>query len=98
MATSTCRECTELERMTYSERRAADGPTNWWHCQHCNRHLDRYRGMSDQQCTCGTWYNAGGQRLRTDWTDNPAWRNDDIDDLEGYELASLAKETGGGRG
>ncbi len=91
---ASCHECTELEARTYQETPAADqsAPTNWWHCQHCNRHLNRYRGQSDQTCECGAWYNASGQRLRDHWMDNPSYRDGDIDDMEGFELASLAAE------
>ncbi len=70
----------------------ADTPTNWWHCGHCNAYLDRWRGEGDQACRCGAQYNSSGQRLRDDWQENPAWRYDDIDDLEGFELQQLARE------
>ena len=66
--------------------------TNWWHCGHCNAYLDRWRGEGDQACRCGAQYNSSGQRLRDDWQENPAWRYDDIDDLEGFELQQLARE------
>ena len=92
MATTDCRECTELQRYAYDPDRPADAPTNGWHCRRCNRHINRYRGQGDQQCTCGAWYNAGGTLLRDDWQSNPAWHDHDIDDLEGYELSQLAKE------
>ena len=71
-------------------------PTTWWHCGSCGQHINRYRGTSDQSCTCGAQYNAAGQRLRDDWMNNPAWRDDELGDMEGYELACLAKETRSG--
>ena len=45
-------------------------------------------------CECGAWYNAGGQRLRDGWMDNPAWRDGEVDDLEGFERQQLAREAG----
>ena len=50
------------------------------------------RGTGDQSCTCGAWYNTAGQQLRDDWTHNPAWRDNDVDDMEGYEQACLRNE------
>lgn len=77
-----------------SEAPFADStPTNTWPCQDCGTTVERYRGQSDVDCPkCGACYNAGGQRLRDDWRDNPAWRDDDIDDLEGFERQMLAQE------
>ncbi|MDN5768906.1 MAG: DNA repair protein RadA [Humibacillus sp.] len=61
-------------------------------CEKCGREVARWRGQGDVSCPCGAWYNAGGQRLRDDWTDNEAWRYDDVDDLEGFERQQLARE------
>lgn len=48
----------------------------------------RFRGQGDQDCPrCGQWFNASGQRLRSDWMRNPSTRDDDIGDLEGFEIA-----------
>ncbi len=91
MAT-TCTTCTHLDTMTAQERADAGEPTRWWHCTRCNRHLNRYRGMGDTSCRCGANYNAFGQRLRDNWQDNPAWAEDEIDDLQGFELAALRRE------
>ena len=53
----------------------------------CGATVERYRGQGDVTChRCGAWYNAGGQRLRDDWYDNPSWMDEDIDDLTGYEM------------
>lgn len=42
-------------------------PTNRWHCQVCDTHIDRCRGEGDQTCPeCGARYTIGGQRLRDD--------------------------------
>lgn len=89
---ATCCECRDLATTDAAERRELGAPTSWWHCQQCRRHLNRYRGMTDQQCSCGAWYNAGGQRLRDNWYDNPSVHDDDVDDLEGYEQACLRAE------
>lgn len=64
-------------------------------CERCGTTIERFRGQGDVTCHhCGAEYNAGGQRLRDDWRGNPAWSNDEIDDLEGYELQQLRKEQG----
>ena len=56
-------------------------------CADCGAALTWYRGDGDISCrNCPAEYNAFGQQLRHDWRGNPAWRYDDIDDLEGYEL------------
>lgn len=61
--------------------------TKTWTCS-CGHEMARYRGQGDQDCpNCGQWFNAGGQRLRSDWMDNPSTYESDIDDLEGYEMA-----------
>jgi hypothetical protein len=61
-------------------------PTRTWKCQKCGRQLERYRGQGDQQCDCGAWYNSFGQRLRDDWQGNPSNYDENISDLEGYEI------------
>lgn len=61
-------------------------PTSTWTCT-CGQAMARYRGEGDQSCRqCGTWYNAGGQRLRSDWMTNPSAYDDEIGDLDGFEL------------
>lgn len=67
-------------------------PTRWWHCSRCDAHLERYRGTGDTSCACGAQYNAFGQRLRDDWAENPSNTDDDISDLEGFEIAQLRNE------
>lgn len=65
-----------------------------WDCERCGVEVRRYRGQSDVDCSrCGACYNAGGQRLRDDWRDNPAWKYPDLelDDMTGYELEQLGK-------
>ena len=66
-------------------------------CEGCNDGtiVDRYRGQGDVTCDAGLHsYNAGGQRLRDNWRDNPAWLDDDMDDMEGYERECLSIEGG----
>jgi hypothetical protein len=66
-----------------------------WDCEKCKAEVRRYRGMADTDCTnCGACYTSGGQRLRDDWRDNPAWKYPDLEigDMEGFELQQLAKE------
>jgi hypothetical protein len=63
-----------------------DGPTNWWTCGDCGETVYRFRGDYDVDCDCGARYNASGQRLRDDWDSNPSWYDDEIGDLEGYEM------------
>lgn len=71
-----------------------EGPTSTWTCT-CGAPMARYRGQGDQNCgRCGANYNACGQRLRDDWRGNPAWTNDDLSDLEGFEQQMLAREFG----
>jgi hypothetical protein len=68
------------------------GPTWAKPCEKCGQQVERWRGQGDVSCSCGAWYNAGGQRLRDDWAGNLAWRDDEVDDLEGFERQQLAKE------
>lgn len=35
---------------------------------------------------CGKSYNAWGQELRSDWRDNPSNYDDNVSDLDGYEI------------
>lgn len=64
-----------------------NGPTNTWTCIDCGTNVERYRGESDVDCPkCGACYNAFGQRLRDDWRGNPSNYDDEIDDLDGYEM------------
>lgn len=56
-------------------------------CERCNHTVERWRGQGDVTCGhCGAEYNAGGQRLRDDWRGNPSSWDDDVSDLDGYEI------------
>ena len=70
-----------------------DGYTRW-DCEACGKEVRRYRGQSDVDCDCGACYNAGGQRLRDDWRGNPSAWDDEIGDMEGFEIQQLRKEGG----
>lgn len=66
-------------------------PSSWWDCDTCGAHLEAWMG-GDVSCDCGAQYNGSGQRLRDDWRGNPAWSDDDMDDMEGFERQQLAAE------
>ena len=66
-----------------------------WPCQQCKRTVVNYGGR-DESCECGAQYNAFGQRLRDDWRDNPSNYDDNIGDLEGFEISQLRKEAASG--
>ena len=69
------------------------GDYSAWDCERCGREVARYRGQSDVDCgNCGACYNAGGQRLRDDWRGNESAWNDEVGDMEGYEIQQLRKE------
>jgi hypothetical protein len=62
-------------------------PTNTFKCADCGQTCERYRGEYEVICNqCGATHNAGGQRLRDDWRGNPSNYDDDISDLEGFEI------------
>lgn len=46
-----------------------------------------YARRGDTECPqCDQPYNAFGQRLRRDWADNPSSWDENISDLDGYEM------------
>jgi len=56
-------------------------------CDRCGHTISRWRGMSEVTCGhCDAEYNAGGQRLRDDWRGNPSSWDEDVSDLDGYEM------------
>lgn len=72
--------------------RHADGSLSWT-CRDCNTAVIRHRGQGDVRCLkCRAWYNAFGQRLRDDWQSNPSNYDENIGDLEGFEISQLRKE------
>jgi DNA-directed RNA polymerase subunit RPC12/RpoP len=72
----TCRACGS----------SSNAPTNAWKCGDCGNVVERYRGEGDVRCNCGANYNASGQRLRDDYRGNPSMWDDEIGDMEGYEM------------
>lgn len=58
-------------------------------CDQCGATVYRWRGQDDIDCDCGAIYNCFGQRLRDDLYSrpNPSEYDDEIGDLEGYEIA-----------
>lgn len=77
------------ERIELTDEERDNGITNAWHCERCNARIDRYRGTDDQVCNCGAIYNCFGQRLRNDLYSrpNPSEYDENIGDMEGYEMA-----------
>jgi hypothetical protein len=63
-----------------------------WDCERCGREVRRYRGQSDVDCHCGACYNAGGQRLRDDWRSNASNWDEDVSDMDGFEVSQLRYE------
>ena len=87
------REITRVEDTLDDEGYVIPGYTMWL-CD-CGEEVYRQRGESDVCCSdCGAWYNAGGQRLRDDWMNNPAWKypESEISDLDGFEMQQLSQE------
>lgn len=65
-----------------------DDGTSSWKCEtgKCTATVTTYRGRDTTCHVCGQWFNGGGQRLRNDWMNNPSYYNDNISDMEGYEI------------
>lgn len=56
-------------------------------CKVCGATVESYGGYDTQCGRCGQEYNAFGQMLREGWQDNPSWGDDEIGDMEGYEMS-----------
>jgi ribosomal protein S27AE len=65
-----------------------DKPTWEKQCETCGKGtVTRWHGQSYPSCgNCGQEFNAGGQRLVSDWRGNPSSWDDEVGDLEGYEM------------
>lgn len=91
----------EEARMEFgaSRRQAAqverfDDGHSEWKCEKCGATVERWPGESDVWCaSCDTPYNAFGQRLRDDWAGNPSNYDDDISDLDGFEMQQSRYES-----
>lgn len=56
-------------------------------CERCSTTVQRWRGQGDVSCgKCSALYNAFGQRLRDDAYGNPSMWDENISDLDGYEM------------
>lgn len=74
-------------RRTAAEVTRFDDGHSEWKCSRCKATVYRYRGESDVSCDrCGAEYNAAGQQLRDDWRGNMSNYDDEIGDMEGYEI------------
>ena len=55
-------------------------------CDECGTYVQRWRGETHVDCrVCGTTYNAAGQRLRANWSENMSNYDEDVSDMEGME-------------
>lgn len=62
-----------------------DDGSSTWPCQQCGAEVVSFQG--DTECDrCHAQYNAFGQRLRDDWRGNPSTWDDEVSDLDGYEM------------
>lgn len=68
---------TAVEKGTTMERQ--------WECKECGHTVHSY-GRDTYCGNCDAQYNAFGQRLRDDWAGNPSNWDDEIGDMEGYEI------------
>lgn len=71
-----CRCTTKYRPYTHSE----------WECDRCKTTVSSHGGRDTECPKCGAQYNGSGQRLRDDWRGNPSLYNDDIGDLDGFEI------------
>lgn len=56
-----------------------------WECANCGHDVVSYG--RDTECEqCGQPYNAFGQQLRRGWQDNPSYWDEEVSDLDGYEI------------
>lgn len=75
---SQCTDCLALD---------AEQPTWYKPCSDCHAMIERWHGEEHVTCdNCGALYNAFGNRLRDDALSNPSMYDDNISDLDGYEM------------
>jgi hypothetical protein len=83
----------QANRAQEKERTTNDDNRDTWTCEQCGAEVTRWRGQYDTECDrCHAQYNASAQRLRDDWRTNPSNYDDEIGDMEGYEIACLRRE------
>lgn len=59
----------------------------------CGEELIAYGGYDEFSCEkCGAEYSIWGQRLRSNWRNNPSNWDREIDDMTGYELEMAGDE------
>jgi|GEM_PF-498333 len=77
----------KASRRTAAEvTRFPDGHSEW-KCNRCKATVSRYRGEGDVTCDrCGAEYNAAGQQLRDDWRGNSSSWDEDVSDMDGFEI------------
>ena len=64
-------------------------------CDECGEDIARYPGEGDISCPredCFAQYNAFGQKLRSNWASNPSSYDEDISDLDGYEMSFAGED------
>ena len=81
-----------VEDVVDAEGWIIEGGYTAWDCD-CGNEVRRYRGQGDVSCGgCDQPYNAFGQRLRADYRGNPSNYDDEIGDMEGFELQHCGDE------
>lgn len=55
-------------------------------CDRCQKEVTTSGGHDVTCQNCDAEYNGSGQRLRDDWRGNPSNYDDEIGDMEGYEM------------
>lgn len=81
--------CTVLCSLCHAEQCDCDAKTYRlvsWDCSKCGKEVVTSGGHDVDCRNCGACYNGFGQRLRDDWRDNPSNYDENIGDLEGFEM------------
>ena len=69
------------------------GEPTWSKTCHCGATVERWRGESEVTCSfCNQEYNAFGQELISNWRGNASNYDEDVSDLDGYEVSQLREE------
>jgi hypothetical protein len=62
-------------------------------CGRCGTRMERWHGQSIVTCDkCHADHNAFGQRLRDDWYGNSSNWDEDVSDMDGYEMQYAGDE------
>ncbi|AEK07494.1 hypothetical protein SEND513_49 [Mycobacterium phage Send513] len=81
-----CRNCHVDVNVTECGCNAGSYSITSWDCAQCGIEVVSSGGRDVDCSKCGACYNGSGQRLRSDWRSNPSVYDDNVGDLEGYEL------------